>query len=999
MNPGIHGFDSSRRLSVERPARIPSATYRLQFNREFTFNDAAELVDYLDALGISDAYASPLFHAGAESTHGYDVCDFTRLNSNLGTEADFDRFSAALKSRRMGLLLDIVPNHMGIAETSNSWWMNVLEHGADSALAHYFDIDWQSPVPNLRGKVLLPVLGEHFGTALEKGQLRLSFEDGGFWVRYFDKRFPVAASSFVTILDQALKILAVDSAEAENPFPELQELRDAMNRIFNGKAGGSINEDFKKAKAGLSRLHDSNPRLRAALSETLKSLNGTPGISSSFDELQALLDQQNYRLAFWRVGPREINYRRFFEITGLAAVRVESPEVFAAVHELAFRLLREGKVTGLRIDHPDGLWDPATYFQRLQEHYASETGDPAALYVVAEKIISDEGGGQETSNLAFGSSKFSISPYLYELLPEDWPVHGTTGYDFLNVLNGLFVHSEHEAAMDRIYRELGGAGLDLARITYLSKRNILTRSLASELSNLAFRLKEIAARSRHSRDYTLPDLQEALIAVLAAFPVYRTYVRESAPALPKNQQEQIDRATRSAGEREPHLSPELLAWIRRILTLENFDELPDPDRDRLIEFVMKFQQLASPAMAKGLEDTSFYNYHRLVSLNEVGGNPARFGVSVQAFHQFNQIHLEQWPHSLLATATHDTKRGEDVRARINVLSEIPEEWEAAVRRWMELNEPLKTGSTDQRLPERNTEYLLYQTLVGAWPETLSNEQDLKDFRARIAAFMIKSAKEAKLHTGWIDPNKLYEDSLNSFVAHVLERLNSNPFLQEFLPFQRKVAFFGRVNSLAQTLLKIVSPGVPDFYQGTEVWDLNLVDPDNRRCVDYSLRRRYLSELTAENLGRREFLARLLQESSSGRVKMFLIRQALHFRRSHPDLFRSGSYHPLNVEGGCKEHLVGFARSTARSTIIVAVPRLTATLMRGAQSFPLGAEIWGDTWVNLPEAMKGTQLRNIFTGETISAGFLAGKPGIQAAQLFQQFPFALAEQFTSYSDFC
>jgi (1->4)-alpha-D-glucan 1-alpha-D-glucosylmutase len=994
----MHASEHSNRPPRPR-ARIPGATYRLQFNREFTFQAAAGLVDYLDALGITDAYASPLFHAGAQSTHGYDICDFNRLNPNLGTEADFVRFSDALKTRGLGILLDMVPNHMGIAETSNCWWMDVLGQGANSPFAHYFDIDWQSPVPGLRGKILLPVLGEPFGTALEQAQLRVSFEEGGFWIRYFENRFPLAPRSCVLILDRTLKTLAPDSAEPGNPFPELQETRDWIDQAMNG--GNSENtcalsEQVKKAKQRLASLHETNPRFRDALAETLQSLNGTPGEPATFDELESVLDQQHYRLAFWRVGPREINYRRFFEITGLAAVRVELPEVFAAVHQLAFQLLREVRITGLRIDHPDGLWDPATYFTRLQEQHAAQAGPGEQLYIVAEKILSDVRANlkSQISNLKSEISNLkSNRAFLTELLPNDWPVHGTTGYDFLNVLNGLFVHSENEAALDRIYHNLAGAGLDLAQLTYVSKRNILTRSLASELNNLAVRLKEIASRTRHGRDYTLVQLTEALTAILAAFPVYRTYVSESAPTLPKEQQEQIDLAVREAGEREPHLSPGLLALLGRILKLDDFDELSDPNRDRRIEFLMKFQQLASPAMAKGLEDTSFYIYHRLISLNEVGGNPARFGVSPDDFHQFNRVHLEHWPHSLLATATHDTKRGEDVRARINVLSEIPDEWESAVRRWMELNAAFKTGPADQRLPDRNTEYLFYQTLAGAWPEPLSGETELAEFRERVAAFMIKAVKEAKVHTSWTDPNPLYEEAVRTFVLQTLERLEPNPFLHEFLPFQRKTAFFGRINSLSQTLLKLTAPGVPDFYQGTELWDLSLVDPDNRRPVDYTLRRHLLEELTtAEREGtERELLARLLAGSPSGQVKLFLIRRALQFRRAHPELFRTGSYEPLRIEGSRREHLAAFARAAEGKSIVVAVPRLAATLMQGVEKFPLTEEVWGGTRIELPQSGSGKEFRNLFTGETITAALTAGAPALKAADLFHQFPVFLAEQ--------
>jgi (1->4)-alpha-D-glucan 1-alpha-D-glucosylmutase len=880
--------------------RIPRATYRLQFNRDFTFAQAREILDYLRELGVSDVYASPLFQAGPESTHGYDTCCFGKINPNLGSDADFEEFTAALKQRGLGLLLDLVPNHMS-ATLSNSWWFDVLQNGRESPYANFFDIDWRPNNPALHDKVLLPVLEDHYGKVLEGGKLRLVFHDGKLFIAYYDRNFPVNRASITTsgITDPA--------------------------RMVN-------------------------------------ELNGIPGDARSFDKLDALIEHQHYRLAYWKVAAEEINYRRFFDVTEMAALKMELPEVFRETHKLVFDWLDYGKITGLRIDHPDGLWNPKEYLQRLQRN------DPP--YIVVEKILSGD-----------------------EQLPADWPVDGTTGYDFLNRVNGLFVDGSNAAAFDDIYREFTGSGEDFASIVYRSRKQILERSFASELNSLTFRLRDIAARTRSGHDLTFAELRQAIADLAASFPVYRTYITESSNDISDQDREVIQRATNIARERGgSNAIRAALDFIERLLLMDLGPELGESEMKR--EFVMKFQQLSGPAMAKGLEDTAFYRFNRLVSLNEVGGEPARFGVSPAEFHATNSEIAKHWSHTLLASATHDTKRGEDVRARVNVLSEMPAEWRETVTRWSQLNRDKKIVVENAPAPDANDEYLFYQMLVGAWPGDLSTGESLKIFRERIAAFMAKAAKEAKVHTSWTEPNGAYEKALQHFVDRVLAVSGNKEFLEVLNRFAQRVAFFGRFNSLSQTLLKITAPGVPDFYQGAELWDLNLVDPDNRRPVDYALRKKTLSELKEKfaNAGEAngDFFQNILRDQSAGAMKLFLIWRALNFRAAQPALFDDGDYLPLSAVGGHQAHVCAFARKWKEHCIVVAVPRLVAGLAKGAEVPPVG-EIWKDTKLELPHVRAGDLFRNVLTREMVPAIESNGKVALELRQAMKTFPVALLEK--------
>ena len=879
--------------------RIPCATYRLQFNRGFTFSQARDILDYLIELGISDVYASPLFEAGPESTHGYDTCCFGRLNPGLGTEEDFNQFTGALNRCGLGLLLDFVPNHMS-ATLSNPWWRDVLENGRDSAYADFFDIDWEPPRPDLKNKVLLPVLEGHYRKVLESGKLRLVHRDGKFSVAYYDHNFPVNA-----------RTLPPDAAEKP--------------------------------------------------SAVLEQFNGATGLPGSFDKLDALIRQQHYRLACWKVAAEEINYRRFFDVTEMVALKMELPDVFHATHQLLFDWLNSGKVTGLRIDHPDGLRDPKQYLQRLQK-----VQNP--VYVVVEKILSGD-----------------------EPLAGDWPVEGTTGYDFLNRVNGLFVDRANALAFDEIYRGFSGNTADFKDVAYRSKKTVLERAFASEHNALTRRLLGLASRTCSGRGFTFSQLHSALMETVAGFGVYRTYATEAPDSISAQDRAAIQQAICEAQRRTgPRIEPAVFEFIERLLILELVQHLDEAGVKAAREFVMKFQQFTGPAMAKGLEDTAFYRFNRLVSLNEVGGDPGRFGVTADEFHAANRAAAKAWPHTMLATATHDTKRGEDARARLDVLSEMPNEWREAIARWSRLNQDKKITIQNARAPDANGEYLLYQTLVGAWPHDAGKAEGLKSFCARVTAFMLKAAKEAKVNTSWTEPSREYEDALRNFVERVLADRGNEVFLGDLQKFAQRVAFFGRINSLAQTLLKITSPGLPDFYQGSELWDLNLVDPDNRRPVDYALRRKLLSGLKEKN----ELSGEFLRNDEIGAAKLFLIWRALNFRRQRRELFDCGDYVALSPIGEKAAHLCAFARTWKEEAIVAVTPRLVFGLTNGAEKLPLGRETWNKTILLLPEAFAGGALRNVLTHERIELTELrqqAGGVALEVSEVFRSLPVALLEK--------
>ena len=876
----------------------PRATYRLQMHAGFTFDDAVEIVDYLADLGVSHVYLSPVLQAVAGSTHGYDVVDHSRINVELGGEAGFDRLSDALARRHLGLVVDIVPNHMAIGET-NGWWWDVLENGQSSRWAAAFDIDWDTEGASHQ-KVLLPFLGDHYGRVLEAGDLRLDRDGGTFVIRYFDHVAPVSPRTLDDLLARTAEISGSD---------ELASLAVALGRLppANATDEESVIErhrDKEVLRGQLARLLDENPGLARTVDGAVAATNDDP------DALDALLERQNYRLAFWRAANQELDYRRFFDVPTLIGLRIERSRVFTAAHEKILGLVREGRVHGLRVDHIDGLRYPAAYLRRLHD----ESG---GAYVVVEKILEPR-----------------------EVLPPAWPVAGTTGYDFLNLVAGLFVDPAGEAPLTELYREVVGTpeapSWDEAVVE--GKNLVLRDVLGADVNRLVNLLVSICERHRRYRDYTRRDLHESLWEVLACFPVYRTYVRPGEPPAAADVAV-VQAAVAAAAERRTQLDPDLLAFLGDLLLLK----VPG---DAEADFALRFQQVTGPVMAKGVEDTAFYRFNRLVSLNDVGGDPGRFGTSVAEFHDVNRRMAAEWPETMLATSTHDTKRSEDVRARIGLLSEIPDEWAAAVRRWTAMNARHKTAG----LPDPNTEHLLYQTLVGAFP--LCAE--------RAVAYMEKASREAKAHTSWIDPDAGYDNALRAFVEAVV----ADPgFGADLAAFVGPLIEGGRTVSVAQTLLQLTSPGVPDLYQGTEVWDLSLVDPDNRRPVDYDTRRALLEKV--RTLGADDVRAL----ADEGAVKLWTVARTLAVRREHTGAFAAGpTYEPLVAAGVAAGHVVGFVRG---GRVAAVVPRLVLGLARAGG--------WGDTAIELPPGDWADVL-----GRTEVEG---GAP-VSIGELLARFPVAL-----------
>jgi (1->4)-alpha-D-glucan 1-alpha-D-glucosylmutase len=935
--------------------RVPLATYRLQLGPGLTFDGAAALLPYLERLGVSDCYTSPFFETASDASHGYDVNDHNRLRDELGGEPAFRRFAAGLRARGMGLLIDLVPNHMGIAKNRNARWRDVLEHGPAAPSAVYFDVDWAPVKAELAGKVLLPILGEHYGAVLDSGQLRLTLDAEGFSVRYYETVLPLAARSWARILGHRLAELKVKLGAEHPDLAELESLIAWSTTIWSTTIPPGGEGDRQAGRKKLAALLAASPAVRAFVDDNVRIFNGTPGDPHSFDILDELLDDQAYRVANWRVAGEEINYRRFFDINELAAIRMEAPEVFAETHRLIFSLVGEGIVTGLRVDHPDGLYAPAEYFRRLQEGCAQARGGEGGgdFYVVAEKILAPG-----------------------EHLPEGWATAGTTGYEFLNLVNGIFVDRAQARALEQIYARTIRVRPPFAEVVYACKRLIMETSMASEVNMLGHRLNRISEKHRSSRDFTLGSLTTALREIIAAFPVYRTYIGESSDG--NRDREYVARAVSQARRRTPTMNDSVYDWIQDVLTLKFPEWAGEADRQERLDFVRRFQQITGPITAKGYEDTVLYRFNRLVSLNEVGGDPSRLGTSLAEFHAENVERHRRSPHALSATATHDTKRGEDVRARINVLSEIPAEWRARLAAWRRLNRKHHTMVDGAPVPGANTEYLIYQTLVGAWPIDVTRLRD----------YLLKAVREAKVHTSWTNPNARYDEALVGFAEAILDPDRSAAFLEDLVLFQARVTHFGALNSLGQTLVKLTAPGVPDFYQGSELWDLSLVDPDNRRPVDWAERTRLLDEVLAAVAAapdRAALAHELVKTRTDGRAKLFVIHEGLAVRRAHRALFEGGAYRPLDARGAWSEHVCAFARTAGDATAVTIIPRLLAR--RGVDALPLGLEYWADTRLELPRELAG-RYTNALTGEpveTVQAGDGAALP---LADVLTAFPVAL-----------
>ena len=876
--------------------RIPSSCYRLQLHSGFTFDDAAGIADYLKSLGISHIYCSPYLQAAKGSQHGYDVVDHQRVNAEIGGEEGHARFGAALQQLGMGQVLDIVPNHMATGPENLYWW-DVLENGPSSRFSTWFDIDWNSPEVKLQNKILIPVLGGQYGQILSAGQLVLDYSRGAFQARYMEHEFPLSPRSLSIPLAFAAKRLNA---------PTLNFIADSLARLPQPEPGedeavAARHRDKLVLYDLLQRFCNETAGSTESITQVVRDLN------RDIDALDAIFDLQHYRLAYWRTADQELGYRRFFDINSLIGLRVERPHVFQATHTRILAWLRTGVIDGVRVDHPDGLRDPQQYFARLR------SAAPDA-WILAEKILQPS-----------------------EVLRANWPIDGTTGYDFLNVCNGILVNGEGLAEVDTIYREFTGKSEDFDTLAWSKKLAVAHEALGSDVNRLAQLFVEICENNRNRRDYTRAEIRRAIREVAAGFAIYRTYAIPQRNEIAEEDETAIDTAVSIAKTRRTDVDPGLFDFIGDVLALRSRGELEN-------EFLLRFQQFTAPVMAKGVEDTAFYCFNRMVGLNEVGASPQRNGVALGEFHTFcDRTHMFH-PQSMNTLSTHDTKRSDDVRARLAVLTEIPGAWRAALRRWSRMNRFFKTGE----FPDRNTEYFLYQTLIGAWPIAID----------RTLAYMEKAVREAKEQTSWTQQNKDFEDALRTFIQRIYE---STQFIADLEDFVRRVLLPGRLNSLTQTLMRCTAPGVPDTYRGSELWDLHLVDPDNRGAIDFNVRRSLLAELAA-GMSPEEILNRM----DEGLPKFWVLYQALHLRRNHPDWFgKDSAYLPMSVSGPRQDHLVAYFRG---GNVAVIAPRWNFKLNGNFASTTV--ELFEGTW------------NHVLTDEIFEGGSL------RAQILFQRFPVAL-----------
>lgn len=929
--------------------QAPIATYRLQFNPSFGFQEAKQVIHYLYELGISDIYASPIFKAAKGSTHGYDIVDPNELNPELGDGGDFAKLMDERQKRKMGWLQDIVPNHLAF-NSENRMLMDIFENGKQSRFFYFFDIAWDHPDKDLRDKVLVPVLGRLYKKALTSGKIRLGLNPDGFYIQYYEFCLPVCLSSYSDILKYGFRKSEDINPTLESAFRNLAKLCDQFDLLAKKPFSNERDKQVDKVKKTLWELYSSQNALGAYVERILDLHNGKNSLTNKFAPLETLLSKQYFKLVLWKKAGERINYRRFFYLNEFIGLRVEKNEVFEFTHQLLLRLAQEKKFTGLRIDHIDGLYNPTKYLNYLRE----KLGD---TYIIAEKILQ---AGENP--------------------PDYWPIQGTTGYEFADRVNKLFCCKENEKAFNKIYKHFIGKDWNYDNLVYEKEKYIIQKFMAGDVRYLAHLFKESVEAETITSITTSQDIEDALIEIIAVFPVYRTYINNY--TLSQTDKVYIRKAVSLAVSKKPQLR-QTIDFIGRHLLCEA-QTLPGHRCQKvllhfIIHFIMRFQQLTGPAMAKGFEDTFLYCYNRLISLNEVGSQPDCFGISVEEFHKFNGERAKQWPHSLNAASTHDTKRGEDIRARINILSEMPEQWGSKVNHWRQINERKKSKCNGRMAPDANDEYFLYQTLVGALP---FRKTEYEAFRKRIKEYLIKAVREAKVHTSWVEPDKEYEQACSQFVDKLLVFCHTDEFWQDFTAFQKKVAAYAVYNSLSQVLIKMAAPGIPDFYQGSELWELNLVDPDNRRPVDFEGRAKLLTEIKSkENQSGSGFLTELLTHAENGCVKMFLIYKLLSARRRHRQIFEDGDYIPLTTTGSKSEHITAFARKSGKKIAIAIATRFVTSIISPAQ-LPIGDSIWKDTSIIIPDETSNLWL-NIITGEKID-----NSKKLLVGHILSKFPVAL-----------
>lgn len=947
------------------------ATYRLQFNRDFTFADATLLVPYLAELGISHVYASPIFKAAPGSMHGYDVVDYSQLNPEIGTREELDALVSELRAHEMGLIVDYVPNHMGIESGANRWWQDVLENGRLSRYVDHFDIDWHPIKRELHNKVLLPFLGGQYGEILERGELKLAFESGRFAIHYWETPFPLDPRTYPVILRRMQEHLSeeidpedIDRLEFESIIYALERLPAAND---HEPSRDEIESRHREQVVTLRRLEEliaRNEAMSRFLNSEIVRLNGDPENPQSFDDLDALLALQPWRLSYWRVASEEINYRRFFAINTLAAIRQEDAGVFAASHELLMELLVSGMIDGVRYDHTDGLWDPERYFHdvqagflraavrvRLQPHSDEEW--EAILTTLNQEI---RAALQEIAEEDRSWPVWAVAEKILEHgepLPTSWKIDGTVGYEFMQATTGVLVNPQSRALFDTIYQRYTGERIRYNELVYEMKLSQVRDAFASELNVLTSVANRISESDRHSRDFTLNSLRVALREVIACFSVYRTYTTCREREVSDHDRDTINAAVDEAIRRNPQLDSSVFEFVRQALRLHHAGDVAEREYAPC-HFSMKLQQLTGPVMAKGLEDTTFYRFNRLTSLNEVGGDPSKFGTSIAEFHRQNQERQTDWPRSMVNSSTHDTKRSEDVRAAISVLSERPTEWRAGINRWTRLNRRFKIKIEGALAPHRVDEWVLYQTLVGTWPQ--AGVAGLDDaYIGRVQDYLQKVVREAGRFSNWVNPNQEYETALQDFIAGILNTRRARAFQNDFNAFvnrQRDAAF---INALSQQVMKLTSPGIPDIYQGTEIWDDSLVDPDNRRAVDFDVRRQLLTEDST--------IDQLIEDRAKGGIKLAVTRKLLGMRHKFPELFAEGEYTQIRVHGPASEHVIAYSRTHGNTEMIIIVPRLMYLLTEGIDIFA-NPNAWEGTSLQLPASIASDGWKDLIAAASI-----------------------------------
>lgn len=922
---------------------IPISTYRLQFNKTFGFKDALNIVQYLYKLGVTDLYASPIMKAVKGSMHGYDVTEPSELNPELGEKKDFNELISTLKNYNMNWVQDFVPNHMAFSP-ENRMLVDLLENGPNSRYFDVFDIEWNHPFRTVNLRLLAPFLGKFYQYALAEGELVLKFDEEGFSINYYERRLPIKMESYSDILSYRISRLRNKLGRNNADFIKYQGVLYVLKSLPSKEEMDERYSQIKFLKGLLWEMYSASPDIKEFLDENIKIYNGEKGNAESFNLLDKLLNDQYFRLSYWKVANEEINYRRFFNINELISLKMEHPQTFDRVHQFILKFVEDGDIKGLRIDHVDGLYDPTAYLKRLRDYAPN-------AYIVVEKILE-----------------------LEEELPSFWPIEGTTGYEFMNFLNGIFVQTKNQRVITSSYQRFTKEIRSFEEIVHEKKRLIIQARMAGDVERLSFIIEAISSRDRNGVDITMHGIKKALEEILTYFPIYRTYIDEN--HFSKRDKKYLDDIMAKVKEQNPSLTDEF-NYIGNLLTLNFGEHFSKEQAADTYDFIKKFQQLTGPLMAKGFEDTALYVYNRFLSLNEVGGNPGKFGMNIKEFHNFNKARSAKWPHTMNGSSTHDTKLSEDVRARINAISEFAQEWDANIKSWNKINQIQKKKINGRYVPDNNEEYRIYQILLGSFPQDAAEHEE---YLQRIKEYIVKSLREAKQHSTWIKPNAEYESAAQLFAETILKNPADDKFLTSFMQFKNKIAFYGMFNSLSQVLLKAASPGLPDFYQGTDLWSFSLVDPDNRRPVDYGKRNKFLDEIVnikSEETG--GFIEKMFDNLESGQIKLFLTYKCLQARKQHPDLFQHGNYIPLHAGGALSENIAAFARAHENKTAVVVAPRFYSALIKPGNR-NIDPEIFKDTYLELPE---GFNYMNVITSEAVNA-----KREVPLSLILAKFPGAL-----------